>query len=88
MNANLFLSTKNRYPLEMNEEILEIYHEIYKNKLHFNDQALLLTPYEGLEEEEYQELDESFIKQVGGDTAQEPDSLWIRGQLFHPATNN
>jgi len=41
-----------------------------------------LTTYEGLEEKEYQELDESFIKQVAGDTAQEPDLLWIRGQLF------
>ena len=45
-----------------------------------------MTTYEGLQEEEYQELDESFIKQVAGDTAQEPDLLWIRGPLFNPAT--
>jgi len=45
-----------------------------------------LTTYEGLQEEEYQELDESFIKQIAGDTTEEPDFLWIRGQLFNPAT--
>jgi len=81
-----FSSPTIRYPLEMNEEILEISEDIYKNKLHFNDQALLLTTNEGLEEEEYQELDKSFIKQVAGDTTQEPDLLWIRGQLFNSAT--
>jgi len=32
-------------------------------------------------------LDKDFIKQVSGDPSNEPDLVWIRGQLFDLTTN-
>jgi hypothetical protein len=49
--------------------------------------VLLLTTKSAPDEAEFQRLHERFIKQVAEIIDQQPDLLWIRDQLFDPATS-
>jgi hypothetical protein len=69
-------------PLEIDEEILEIAEEMYKNKFRANDKTMLMISEDLKLENDYQELDRTLINQVAGDPSHEPDSVWIRAQLF------
>ena len=74
-------------PFEIDEEILPITEKIYEDKMNANERNLLLTLQDQYLDADYQQLDKDFIKQVSGDPSNEPDLVWIRGQLFDLTTN-
>jgi len=74
-------------PLDIDEEVLEISEQLYKNRLYPNDRALLLVTFSMPNVVEHQEFDRTIIEQVAGNPMQEPDSVSIREKFFNPRTH-